>query len=225
MGKNHPQTPSCDGRLHARRDFLRQSAVITGAAVLGMATGARAGEADDLSSPSPTPPAAAPPRPTPGGADPTPEQILRNLRRANEVAERAKRFGHHPFGCILVAPDHETVLMEQGNVDTVNHAESTLVRTAWSNFSPEYLWNCTLYTTFEPCVMCTGTLYWANVGRVVYGAAERRLLELTGSSEQNPTLDVPCRYVFAHSQKNVKVWGPVPELEAELVEPHKGFWK
>ena len=100
-----------------------------------------------------------------------------------------------------------------------------MVRTAWNNFSPEYLWGCTLYTTFEPCVMCTGTMYWANVGRVVYGAAEKRLLELTGSSDQNPTLDVPCRYVFEHSQKDVKVWGPIPELEAELVAPHVGFWK
>ena len=50
--------------------------------------------------------------------------------------------------------------------------------------------------------MCAGTMYWANVGRLVYGAAEKRLLELTGSSDQNPTLDVPCRYVFEHSQKN-----------------------
>ena len=220
MGKDHPHTSTCHERSHSRRDFLKQSGLITGAAAwAAMATAAHADAAD------PSPAAPKPSRPTPGGADPTPEQMTRNLRRANEIAKRAKQFGHHPFGCILVAPDHETVLMEQGNVDTVNHAESTLARTAWTNFSPEYLWNCTLYTTFEPCVMCTGTLYWANVGRVVYGAAEKRLLELTGSSEQNPTLDIPCRYVFAHSQKDVKVWGPVPALEAELVEPHQGFWK
>ena len=220
MGNNHPHTSACHGRIHSRRDFLKQSGLITGAAALAVATGARASDADD-----PSPGRTTPPRPTPGGPDPTPEQMTRNLRRANETAKRAKLFGHHPFGCILVAADHETVLMEQGNIDTVNHAESTLVRAAWTSFSPEYLWNCTLYTTFEPCVMCAGTLYWANVGRVVYGAAEKRLLELTGSSEQNPTLDIPCRYVFAHSQKDVKVWGPVPELEAELVEPHRGFWK
>ena len=164
-------------------------------------------------------------RPTPGGPDPSRAQMVRHLRRANGVARRAREFGHHPFGAILVGPDHETVLLEQGNVDTVNHAEATLIRAAWTNFSPAYLWACTLYTTFEPCVMCAGTLYWANVGRLVYGAAERRLLELTGSAEQNPTLDVPCRYVFDHSQKNVKVWGPVDEVAAEMVEPHRGFWK
>ena len=164
-------------------------------------------------------------RPTPPSPDPSHDQMVKHLRCANDVAKRAKQFGHHPFGCTLVGPDHETILEEQGNIDTVNHAEATMVRTAWSNYSPEYLWGCTLYTTFEPCVMCTGTMYWANVGRLVYGAAEKRLLELTGSSDQNPTLDVPCRYVFEHSQKNVKVWGPIPELEAELVAPHLGFWK
>lgn len=205
--------------LRSRRAFLKQSGLVTGATVLAAAVPLARG-ADE-----PAAPTASAARPTPPGADPSPEQMAKHLRRANEVAKRAKQFGHHPFGCVLVAPDNETVLMEQGNVDTVNHAESTLARGAATNFSPEYLWGCTLYTTFEPCVMCTGTLYWANVGRIVYGAAERRLLELTGSSEQNPTLDVPCRYVFDHSQKNVKVWGPIPALEAELVEPHRGFWK
>jgi tRNA(Arg) A34 adenosine deaminase TadA len=164
-------------------------------------------------------------RHTSNGTDPTTDQMIRHLRRTNEVAKRALQFGHHPFGCILVAPDNETVLMEQGNVDTVNHAESALARTACTNFSPEYLWRCTLYTNFEPCVMCTGTLYWANIGRVIFGATEKRLLELTGSNEKNPTLDIPCRYVFEHGQKNVKVWGPFPELEQELIEPHRNFWK
>jgi tRNA(Arg) A34 adenosine deaminase TadA len=206
----------------SRRDFLRQSGLIAGATLLALAAETPRAQAADI--PATTPPVGAA-RPSPGGADPTPEQMVRHLRRANEIAQRAKRFGHHPFGCILVAPDNETVLLEQGNVDTVNHAEATLVRVAWTNFTPEYLWDCALYTTFEPCVMCTGTMYWANIGRVVYGAAEKQLLELTGNSSQNPTLDVPCRYVFEHSQKNVRVWGPMPELEAELVEPHRSFWK
>ena len=51
--------------------------------------------------------------------------------------------GHHPFGAVLVAPDHETVLLTQCNIDTVNHAESTLARIAASNFTPDYLAECT----------------------------------------------------------------------------------
>ena len=85
------------------------------------------------------------------------EQAIRHLRRANEVAARAMSAGPHPFGAILVAPDGETVLAEQGNVDTVNHAESVLARTAALNYSADYLWDCTLVTTAEPCAMCAAT--------------------------------------------------------------------
>ncbi len=157
--------------------------------------------------------------------DPTPEQIIRRLQRANQMAIRARQFGHHPFGAILVAPNHETVLIEQGNVDAVNHAESVLARVAHMNFSPEYLWECTLYTTVEPCVMCAGTQYWANIGRLVYGISELRLLELTGNSEKNPTMNVPCRFVFEHGQKAITVWGPFPALEEEIVDVHRDFWR
>ena len=156
---------------------------------------------------------------------PSPDQILRHLRRANAVATRAASFGHHPFGAILVGPDHETVLLEQGNVSTVNHAEAVLARTADMNFPPAYLASCTLYTTVEPCAMCAGTLYWANIGRLVYGMDESRLLAFTGSHPENATLDVPCRYLFAHGQKDIPVIGPVTEVEAEIAELHQAFWK
>lgn len=155
----------------------------------------------------------------------TPGQIARHLRRANAVAARALALGRHPFGAILVAPDGETVLAEQGNVDTVNHAEATLARTAATNFTPEYLWQCTLVTTVEPCAMCAGTQYWAHIGRLVYGMTERRLLELTGNHGENPTLDLPCRTVLAAGQKTIEVIGPVAEVEPEIAALHLDFWK
>jgi len=154
----------------------------------------------------------------------TQAQIEKHLRRANQVALRAMGLGHHPFGAILVAPDGETVLAEQGNVDAVNHAESVLARTAALNYSPDYLWNCTLVTTAEPCVMCAGTQYWAHIGRVVYGMTEQRLLELTGNHAENPTMDLPCRDVFARGQKDVEVVGPVASVEAEIAALHLDFW-
>ncbi len=152
-------------------------------------------------------------------------QVLRHLARANEVARRAMGLGRHPFGAILVAPDGETVLAEQGNVDTVNHAEAVLARTAALNFSPDYLWNCTLVTTVEPCAMCAATQYWAHIGRVVYGLSESRLLELTGNHGENPTMDLPCRDVFARGQKDVQVIGPVPAAEADIADLHRSFWR
>ena len=153
------------------------------------------------------------------------EQAVRHLRRANTVAQRALSLGRHPFGAILVAPDGESVLAEQGNVDAVNHAEAVLARTAALNFSAEFLWGCTLVTTAEPCAMCAGTQYWAHIGRLVYGISERTLRGLTGNSTENATLDLPCRDVFARGQKAIQVTGPVPEVEAEMTALHRDFWR
>ena len=72
--------------------------------------------------------------------------------------------------------------------------------------------------------MCAGAIYWANIGRVVYGMPERRLLQLTGSNEQNPTFDLPCREVFARGQRNIEVIGPIPEGEEEAAAVHAGYW-
>ncbi len=158
-------------------------------------------------------------------ADPTPGQMLRHLRRANAVAQAAMEAGHHPFGALLVAPDGETVLLEQRNVDSVNHAEAVLARDAARQFAPDVLWDCTLYTTVEPCAMCAGTQYWAHIGKLVYGMSEQRLLQLTGNHAENPTLDLPCREVFARGQKAMMVWGPVVEMEEEVAALHRRFWR
>ena len=153
------------------------------------------------------------------------QQAIRALRRADQVARRAMTMGRHPFGALLVAPDGDTVLAEQGNIDTVQHAEATLARTAALNYPPEYLAQCTLVTTFEPCAMCAGTVYWANIGRVVYGAEESALLALTGDHPENPTLSLPCRELFARGQKAIEVIGPVPEVADEMIATHRGFWE
>jgi tRNA(Arg) A34 adenosine deaminase TadA len=157
--------------------------------------------------------------------DMTPAQCIAALRQANEVARQAVAQGKHPFGAVLIAPDGDTVLMSQGNINTVNHAEATLIRAAAQEYSADYLWQCTLVTTVEPCAMCAATQYWANVGRVVYGMTEERLLSFTGSNPENPTLDLPCRDVFARGQKAIEVIGPVLKVEQEIAELHTSFWQ
>ena len=140
------------------------------------------------------------------------------------MAQVAVARGRHPFGAVLVAPDHETVLLEQANVDIVNHAEAVLARVAAHRFEASYLWDCTLVTTVEPCAMCAGTQYWAHIGRLVYGLSESQLLDITGNHEQNPTLDLPCREVFARGQKRIEVIGPVAPAQAQITELHRSFW-
>jgi tRNA(Arg) A34 adenosine deaminase TadA len=151
--------------------------------------------------------------------------MLRHLRAANAVAQRAIENGRHPFGALLVAADGESVLLSQGNLDSVDHAEAMLARVAAHRYEARTLWHCTLVTTVEPCAMCAGTQYWAHIGRLVYGMSERRLLELTGNHAENPTLDLPCREVFARGQKAVQVFGPFAEVEEEIAALHRVFWR
>jgi tRNA(Arg) A34 adenosine deaminase TadA len=154
----------------------------------------------------------------------TTAQLLAHLRAANDVAREAAAHGHHPFGAVLVGPD-DRVLMRQGNLDAVRHAETELARRAAAAYPADYLWRCTLVTTFEPCAMCAGTIYWANIGSVVYGVEETKLLALTGASEENPTMSLSSRTVLGSGQKKIEVHGPFPEIEDELIEPHRTFWK
>jgi tRNA(Arg) A34 adenosine deaminase TadA len=151
-------------------------------------------------------------------------QIRAALHHANEIARTALAAGHHPFGALLLDTDGTTVLMTQGNVSAVEHAEAVLAREAAKRFSPERLWGCTLVTTVEPCAMCAGTQYWAHIGRLVFGMSERDLLALTGNHAENPTLDLPCREVFARGQKVVEVIGPVAAVRDEIATLHRHFW-
>ncbi|MGN0056520.1 MAG: nucleoside deaminase [Atopobiaceae bacterium] len=150
------------------------------------------------------------------------------LRRAIQVSKESRQHGNTPFGAILVSPDGE-VLLEQENIEVTTHrctghAEAQLIDRASTLYGKKYLWDCSLYTSAEPCAMCSGAIYWGNVGRVVYAMTEKRLLQLTGSNEQNPTFNLPCRTVFAAGQKPVEVVGPFPELEAAAAEVHQGYW-
>lgn len=74
--------------------------------------------------------------------------------------------------------------------------------------------------------MCTGTLYWSNIGRLVYAASESKLRELTGgSNEENMTMSLPCRDVLKAGQKDVEVIGPVRDWEERVVEQSGKWWK
>ena len=150
------------------------------------------------------------------------------LRRCIEISQNARNNGNTPFGAILV-DEYGKILLEQENIEITGkictgHAETTLAERASHLYSKEFLWRWTLYTTAEPCAMCTGAIYWANIGRVVFAMTERRLLELTGNNEQNITFDLPCRKIFAAGQKKIEVIGPVNVLEVEAAAIHKGSW-
>jgi tRNA(Arg) A34 adenosine deaminase TadA len=155
------------------------------------------------------------------------ETDLLLLRRCIVLASKAREAGQHPFGA-LVADENGEILVEAQNHsrppdgDPTQHAELRAVSQVAKLVTPELLAKATLYTSTEPCCMCAGAIYWANIGRVVYGLSEAALFEFTGANEENPTLSLPCREVFARGQRQVEVFGPL--LEDEAAKPHEGFW-
>ncbi len=148
------------------------------------------------------------------------------LRRAVEVAQRARDAGNHPFGALLASAEGEVLLEAENTVtterDVTGHAELNLVRAASRAFGEDRLAECTLYTSTEPCAMCAGGIYWSGIGRVVYALPENRLGELTGADAENPTMHLSARAVLAAGQRTIAVEGPADLPEAEAV--HAGFW-
>lgn len=149
------------------------------------------------------------------------------LRKSFDVARRAREGGDHPFGSILADRDGN-VLMEQGNGytsegnDRTAHAERILASRAAKAYSVDFLATCTLYTSAEPCAMCSGAIYWAGIGRVVFGQTEHDLKLQTGDHEENPTLDLPCHIVFAAGQRPTEIIGPLLADEAATLQAE--FW-
>ena len=151
---------------------------------------------------------------------------LHYLRLALQVAQRARAHGNHPFGALLVDEAGQVLLEAENTVNTARdctgHAETNLVRMASQAFPPEKLATCTLYTSTEPCAMCSGAIHWGKIGRVVFALSEASLYAMIGSHAENETMRLPCRELFARCGRPVAVTGPLIETEASKV--HEGFW-
>lgn len=150
---------------------------------------------------------------------------LSHLAHAVELAFAARAHGNHPFGAILVAADGTVVEAENTVVtgsDPTGHAETNLVRTAAAVLDPAALAGSTLYTSTEPCAMCSGAIFWAGIARLVYAFGEDELIALIPSGSAELTLALPCREVFARGGRQTLVLGPVYLARAH--EAHAGFW-
>lgn len=144
-----------------------------------------------------------------------------HLGRALALAWEAREEGNAPFGAVLVGSDGR-VLAEGKNTatteeDVTGHAETNLVRAASQSFYAETFASSTLYSSAEPCAMCSGAIFWAGVGRVVYGLGADRIYEMFPPDDENPVMRLPCREVLAAGTRRTEVVGPALEEEAERV--------
>lgn len=150
---------------------------------------------------------------------------LRFMKVAIDIAQTARDNGNHPFGAILVDNQGHILLTAENTVvterDCTGHAETNLMRQASQKYDPDFLANCSIYTSTEPCPMCSGAIFWGNVRRVVYGLSQKGLYGMVGEADEE-VLYLPCRDLFEKGQKQIEVIGPLLEEEAKHV--HMGFW-
>ena len=94
------------------------------------------------------------------------------MRKALELAKKAYELDEVPIGCVIV---YNNKIIAGGynrkELDSVAtyHAEMIAINDACKKLSTWRLDSCTLYTTMEPCMMCTGAIIQARIGKVVYG--------------------------------------------------------
>lgn len=149
----------------------------------------------------------------------TPEDEAR-IRETIELSAESVRCGDEPFAALVVLDDHiearaQNRVLRSG--DRTRHAEFEALRSAIRRVGRERLAEATLYSSTEPCAMCTGALYWSGVGRLVYGASGAAFAEIAGAG-----LAVPCREILDRGRRSVEVVGPL--LESSALAVHRYYW-
>ena len=95
------------------------------------------------------------------------------MQQAIKEAQKAFDIDEVPVGAIVVMNDR-IIAKAHNQVEMLNdstaHAEIMALTTAYNSLGSKYLPDATLYVTVEPCLMCSGALYWSKIGRIVFGA-------------------------------------------------------
>lgn len=133
------------------------------------------------------------------------------IRQTYDLARQATEHGDHPFGALLVYGG-QVILTARNTVnnaqDITGHAELNLVRQAGQHHNAEVIAASTLYTSTEPCAMCSGAIYWAGISQVIFGCSAAGLSQIASGD-----FLVACTEIFKHGQRPVTVIGPVLEDE------------
>ncbi|MCB0034327.1 MAG: nucleoside deaminase [Anaerolineales bacterium] len=145
------------------------------------------------------------------------------LQQTLTLAAQAVTKGNHPFGALLVK-DEQVLLTAENTVasgrDVTQHAELNLVSAASQQFDAQTLSQTILYTSTEPCAMCTGAIYWAGIPMIVYACSNGALGALF--ADQSETLTLSAAEILRHGGRPVKVLGPL--LEEPALAQHRHFW-
>ncbi len=108
------------------------------------------------------------------------QQVLSHeyfMKEALKEAHKAFEKDEVPVGAVIVC-DKLIIARAHNLTETLNdvtaHAEMQAFTSAANHLGAKYLHECTLYVTLEPCVMCAGAAYWAQIGNIVFGAKDEK---------------------------------------------------
>lgn len=126
------------------------------------------------------------------------------MLRALDEASEALKAGEIPVGAVVAAGGR---IIGRGHnltetlCDVTAHAEMQAVTAASQYLGGKYLQDCTLYVTLEPCQMCAGALYWAQIGRLVFGADDPRRGYRAMGAQLHPKTEVVSGLLAGHSKE------------------------
>ncbi len=111
------------------------------------------------------------------------------MSQALKEAQKAFDAGEVPVGAIVVLDD--TIIARAHNQvellnDSTAHAEILALTTAFNFLGSKYLPEAILYVTLEPCLMCSGALYWSKIGKIVFGAEDEKNSYRRSTGNNNP---------------------------------------
>ena len=125
------------------------------------------------------------------------------MAEALRLSEQAMAHGNEPFGAVLVK-DGEIVFTNENQIHTRHdptfHGELGLLRRFCEETGITDLRDYTLYSSCEPCFMCSGAMVWTRLGRLVYGASNRQLESILGQEGSDCSA-----IVFSHSPHRPEV--------------------
>lgn len=144
------------------------------------------------------------------------------IRESFKLAQESVNHGNQPFGAMLVDSEGNVLLTSENTEvteDFTGHAEMNLLMSEDRKKIPqEKILTSILYSSTEPCFMCTGVFIKSKIGNLVYGCSSERLTKITKGT--SPTF--PCREMIDRVGKKVNVRGPMLEEEGAVL--HEDYW-
>ena len=99
------------------------------------------------------------------------------MKQAINEAEKAFKLDEVPVGAVIVS--NNKIISRAHNYmqalnDATAHAEMQAITMASNYLGGKYLFDCTLYVTLEPCIMCAGAAFWSKIPKIVFGARDEK---------------------------------------------------